>query len=132
MLDHIVVNATQLEVSRPFYEQALAPLGMSVLYSFPGTVGFGRDGKPWFWIRQGEVRDPVHVAFTSPDRDTVDAFHDAAWGPGRGTTAVPACARSTTLSTTGPSSWIPTATTSRQSATPPPGEPSGPRLRTPL
>ncbi len=39
MLDHIVVNATDLEVSRPFYERALAPLGMSVLYSFPGLPG---------------------------------------------------------------------------------------------
>ncbi len=82
MLDHIVVNATDLEISRTFYERALAPLGMSVLHSFPGTIGFGRDGKPWFWIRQGEVRDPVHVAFSSPDRDTVDAFHDAAVGAG--------------------------------------------------
>lgn len=78
MLDHIVISATDLEASRAFYERALAPLGMSVLHSYPGTVGFGRDGQPWFWIRQGQVRDPVHVAFTSPDRDTVDAFHEAA------------------------------------------------------
>lgn len=31
---------------------------MSVLYSLPGTVGFGRDGKPWFWLRQGRGARP--------------------------------------------------------------------------
>ena len=45
-----------------------------------GHCGFGRDGKPDFWI--SAVREPttenVHVALASRDRATVDAFHAAA------------------------------------------------------
>jgi catechol 2,3-dioxygenase-like lactoylglutathione lyase family enzyme len=41
------------------------------------------EGKPDFWIREAEpVRPPVHVAFASPDRETVDAFYEAAMAAG--------------------------------------------------
>ena len=78
MLDHIVIGATDLAVSRPFYEQALAPLGHAVVLEFPGILGLGAAGKPEFWLREGPVTQPVHVAFSAPDRATVDAFHAAA------------------------------------------------------
>ena len=46
-------------------------------------AGFGTGAKPEFWICQ---RDPLtsgaHVAFQSPDRATVDAFHAAALAAG--------------------------------------------------
>jgi catechol 2,3-dioxygenase-like lactoylglutathione lyase family enzyme len=81
MLDHIGVNVSDYDRSREFYEKALAPLGFSLLMEpAPRIGGFGRDGKPWFWItdqRQPTTRN-VHVAFTAPDRATVDAFHAAA------------------------------------------------------
>jgi catechol 2,3-dioxygenase-like lactoylglutathione lyase family enzyme len=81
MLDHIGINVSDYDRSRDFYERALAPLGFSCLMEpVPRTGGFGRDGKPWFWIT--DQREPtsqnVHVAFTAPDRATVDAFHAAA------------------------------------------------------
>jgi len=82
MLDHIVINVSDLDGSRSFYEQALEPLGYGVVLDFPSTVGFGSQGKPSFWIREGDATDPVHVAFTAPDREAVDAFHTAATGAG--------------------------------------------------
>jgi catechol 2,3-dioxygenase-like lactoylglutathione lyase family enzyme len=80
MIDHIGLMVRDLEASKRFYQAALAPLGYSVLMEFPGAVGFGRDGKPDFWIgaREAPPSGAVHVAFASPDRATVDAFHAAA------------------------------------------------------
>ena len=86
MLDHIGINVSDYERSREFYAQALAPLGLSLLMEpRPRTGGFGgADGKPTFWIT--DLRQPttenVHVAFPSPDRPTVDAFHAAALAAG--------------------------------------------------
>jgi catechol 2,3-dioxygenase-like lactoylglutathione lyase family enzyme len=81
VLDHIGLNVSDYDRSRAFYERALAPLGFSLLMEpAPHTGGFGSEGKPWFWIT--DLREPttenVHVAFTVPDRATVDAFHAAA------------------------------------------------------
>jgi catechol 2,3-dioxygenase-like lactoylglutathione lyase family enzyme len=82
VLDHVVIGATDLARSRVFYEQALAPLGHEVLLEFPGVLGIGSAGKPGFWLREGPVSEPVHVAFAAPDRATVGAFHDAAVAAG--------------------------------------------------
>jgi catechol 2,3-dioxygenase-like lactoylglutathione lyase family enzyme len=81
ILDHVVVNVTDLERSRAFYAAALAPLGIAEIMARPGTVGYGRNGKPEFWIRERAGAEPVHVAFAA-DRPTVDAFHAAALAAG--------------------------------------------------
>ncbi|MDP9228569.1 MAG: VOC family protein [Actinomycetota bacterium] len=81
MLDHVGLNVSDYERSRAFYESALAPLGFSLLMEpVPGTGGFGRDGKPVFWItdQRRPTTENLHLAFTAPDRATVDAFHSAA------------------------------------------------------
>jgi catechol 2,3-dioxygenase-like lactoylglutathione lyase family enzyme len=80
MLDHVGINVSEYERSRNFYEKALEPLGYSLLMEpVPGHGGFGREGKPDFWI--SSIREPttenVHVALTASDRGTVDAFHAA-------------------------------------------------------
>lgn len=79
MIDHVVLNVSDLAASKGFYEVALAPLGYEVVIEFPDGVGFGFEGKPFFWIgtREGP-HTGVHVAFHSRDRATVDAFHAAA------------------------------------------------------
>jgi catechol 2,3-dioxygenase-like lactoylglutathione lyase family enzyme len=81
MLDHIGLNVSDYARSRDFYARALAPLGLSLqMEPMPRTGGFGVEGNPGFWIT--DQREPttenVHVAFTAPDRATVDAFHAAA------------------------------------------------------
>jgi catechol 2,3-dioxygenase-like lactoylglutathione lyase family enzyme len=81
MLDHIGLNVSDYDRSRDFYARALAPLGFSLLMEpAPRIGGFGRDRKPTFWItdQRQPTTENVHVAFESPDRDTVDAFHAAA------------------------------------------------------
>jgi catechol 2,3-dioxygenase-like lactoylglutathione lyase family enzyme len=83
MLDHIIITVEDYAASRAFYEQALAPLGYSVSMEFDQGCGFSVLEKPDFWIRQGEKVTPnLHVAFTSRDRETVDAFHAAALAAG--------------------------------------------------
>jgi catechol 2,3-dioxygenase-like lactoylglutathione lyase family enzyme len=82
MIDHIVIPVTDLERAKAFYEPALASLGHRPILEFPGVAGYGSNGKPSFWIREAGSVTPAHVAFASPDRATVDAFHDAALAAG--------------------------------------------------
>jgi catechol 2,3-dioxygenase-like lactoylglutathione lyase family enzyme len=85
MLDHLGLNVSDYDRSRDFYAQALAPLGLSLLMEpMPRIGGFGREGKPTFWItdQRRPVTENVHVAFAAPDRATVDAFHAAALAAG--------------------------------------------------
>ena len=82
MLDHVYIGVSDLDRSAAFYAGALEALGMSELFRRPGDVAFGRDGKPWFFIRSGGGAEPVHIAFTAPDRRTVDHFHAAALASG--------------------------------------------------
>jgi catechol 2,3-dioxygenase-like lactoylglutathione lyase family enzyme len=83
VLDHVSLPVSDVERSRRFYEMALSPLGYSLLMQHPiSGTGFGRAGKPDFWIREGAGSTAVHVAFSSPDRATVDAFHAAAVAAG--------------------------------------------------
>ncbi len=78
MLDHIVIGVRDLAASKSFYDGALAPLGLSTVLEFPGVAGLGAQGKPEFWLREGGGHEAAHVAFRSPDRATVAAFHEAA------------------------------------------------------
>lgn len=80
MLDHIGLNVADYATSRWFYEKALAPLGLSLMMKpFDGLGGFGSSDKPFFWIgARGAPQTGVHVAFASPSREVVDAFHAAA------------------------------------------------------
>lgn len=83
MLDHVDLSVSDLGRSKRFFEKALFPLGYRMLmeYGISGA-GFGHAGKPDFWIKQGATGAAVHVAFASPDRAAVDAFHDAAVAAG--------------------------------------------------
>ena len=82
MLDHLYVGVSDLERSAAFYAGALKPLGIAEVFRRPGEVAFGVQGRPFFFIRAGGGREPVHVAFTAPDRATVDAFYAAALAAG--------------------------------------------------
>ncbi len=64
MIDHVILNVTDYEVSRDFYEPALAALGFEVVLALQYGAGFGHGGKPEFWIAQREpVSAGTHVAF---------------------------------------------------------------------
>jgi catechol 2,3-dioxygenase-like lactoylglutathione lyase family enzyme len=80
--DHIAIHVSDVERSKEFYAAALKPLGYEVIAEFEGTVGFGAEGDADLWIGEGDERAPIHIAFASPDRATVDAFHEAALAAG--------------------------------------------------
>lgn len=79
MIDHLGIKVKNFAKSRAFYEAALKPLGYAVRMEFGGNVaGIGTEGKPDFWISEGTPAGPIHIAFSAPDRKTVDDFYAAA------------------------------------------------------
>jgi catechol 2,3-dioxygenase-like lactoylglutathione lyase family enzyme len=82
VIDHVNIGVADLAASRAFYRQALAPLCYVVLMDRAYGVGFGKDGKPDFWISDRPSSAPLHVAFAAPDRAAVDAFHPEALAAG--------------------------------------------------
>ena len=90
MLDHVGVAVSDFERSRVFYAQALAPLGIAVVMEVgpeltggSAHAGFGREGKPFFWMGDGRpAQGGTHVAFAVPEGAQVDAFHRAALDAG--------------------------------------------------
>lgn len=89
MIDHIGFPVSDYERSKTFYGKALAPLGYVLVKEVAATAsgspaaGFGRQGKPDFWIGgEGGLRGTLHVAIATEDRATVDAFHRAALAAG--------------------------------------------------
>ena len=85
MIDHVGVGVSVYARSKAFYEQALAPLGLSfMLEPVPEVGGFGDGRRPFFWIdtRGSAAERAVHVAFAAADRAAVDAFHAAALAAG--------------------------------------------------
>jgi catechol 2,3-dioxygenase-like lactoylglutathione lyase family enzyme len=83
-LDHIGLDVSDYAASKAFYEQALAPLGMRCIMEPVERVGGFGDDFPFFWIAErGHGPDSgTHVAFRAADRETVDAFHEAALAAG--------------------------------------------------
>ncbi|MHB8469314.1 MAG: VOC family protein [Gaiellaceae bacterium] len=87
MLDHVGFAVADYKRSKAFYEEALAPLGFTLLTEFSGAAaGFGKDagGRPSFFIEAyGEpVRGRLHIALRAESRAHVDAFHAAAIAAG--------------------------------------------------
>jgi catechol 2,3-dioxygenase-like lactoylglutathione lyase family enzyme len=92
ILDHFAINVSSYGRSKAFYEKALAPLGIQLVMEYGTACGFGRDGKPDFWIGEGitkfqkaehlKVITPVHVAFVARSRAEVEAFYKAALAAG--------------------------------------------------
>jgi catechol 2,3-dioxygenase-like lactoylglutathione lyase family enzyme len=83
ILDHIGYNVRDFAVSKAFYVQALAPLGIVILVQGEGWAMMGRDGKPQFWFGAlGTPQTGVHLAFAAADREQVRRFHAAALAAG--------------------------------------------------
>lgn len=86
MIDHIAINVSDLQRSRHFYEQALAPLGYIVRREFQKSLGLGSvapsahaDPGGDFWLAQGTPFAPrSHIAFRATSKKQVQAFYRAA------------------------------------------------------
>jgi catechol 2,3-dioxygenase-like lactoylglutathione lyase family enzyme len=85
MLDHLSIQCADLQASAAFYDAVLAPLGGSRVMDFGVAMGYGKDGKPDFWLGQQSTGDGFresHIAFEASDRATVRAFFEAAVAAG--------------------------------------------------
>jgi catechol 2,3-dioxygenase-like lactoylglutathione lyase family enzyme len=89
MLDHIGLQVQDVEASLAFYLRTFAAIGMREAMRFPAgetiVVGLsGPDGAADFWLGPptGTETRELHVAFKAPDRDAVDAIHEAAVAAG--------------------------------------------------
>ena len=90
MLDHIGITVSDFGRSKAFYTKALAPLSIAVIKEVSAEdtgahrhAGFGKDGKPFFWIGDGaKSAGAVHIAFTALSRADVEAFYRAALAAG--------------------------------------------------
>ena len=84
MLDHVGIQCADLAASAAFYDKGLEPLGYAQVMTFEVAIGYGRDGRPSFWIADasaGDVTGPnreVHVAFRADDEASVQAFYRTA------------------------------------------------------
>ena len=89
MLDHIGFTVSDYVRAKTFYQAALAPLGLTLLFEVTAEqtgaeahAGFGAD-RPFFWIGTGATPTrSLHAAFAASDRAAVDAFHRAALAAG--------------------------------------------------
>ena len=89
MIDHVGVQVADVEASLAFYLRAFSPLGLRELMRHPVGSSFvvglgGPDGMPDFWLgpTTGAETRELHLAFRAPDREAVDAAHDAALAAG--------------------------------------------------
>ena len=90
IIDHVGFGFSDYARALRFYEQALAPLRITVVMKLDPAktggyegAGLGRDGKPSFWIAPGGKTAPhTHVAFVADSRAAVDAFYKAAIAAG--------------------------------------------------
>lgn len=80
MIDHVGINCADYAQSQRFYDAVLGTLGFSRQLDVGRAIGYGRAGKPTFWISDalaGPNRE-VHLAFEATDEDAVRAFYRAA------------------------------------------------------
>jgi catechol 2,3-dioxygenase-like lactoylglutathione lyase family enzyme len=84
MIDHVSLAVADLARSTAFYEQVLAPLGLTKLVAREdASTGFGKR-YPEFWLnaRPGLAPGPettgTHVCLRAPSEDAVRRFHATA------------------------------------------------------
>ena len=113
MFDHIGIVVRDLAMAGRFYTACLAPLGYRLLADFSQPDGNGRlvygsggpadpffvvaGGRPTFWQAENFAgAAPDHLAFQSPSREAVDAFHRAGLDSGGRDNGAPGQRRSST------------------------------------
>ena len=86
MIDHISLRVSDFQRSRAFYEQALAPLGYTLVFAndkeqYAGFAGPDRE-RIWIGHREGASPGYAHIAILAKDRATVRKFYEAAMKAG--------------------------------------------------
>src|SRR2546430_14556102 len=71
MIEHISLRCSDARASRDFYERALAPLGYEVDKEYGDAFGFIQGGRHDFWVTEGKVGTPNHLAFHADEAGAV-------------------------------------------------------------
>ena len=82
MIEHVSLRCRSPRTSRDFYQRALEPLGYQMDKEYDDAFGFIQGGRHDFWVTQGEVGTPTHLAFHAENEAAVDAFYSAAMAAG--------------------------------------------------
>ncbi|WP_406856440.1 VOC family protein [Alsobacter sp. KACC 23698] len=90
MLDHIGFPVSNYPEALAFYKRVLGALGYELVMEVDAETsggaahaGFGRDGRPHFWITEGTpIVGRLHVAFAAADPTAVDDFYAVAMAAG--------------------------------------------------
>ena len=83
MFSHLTLGTNDVAATRRFYDAALGPLGLAVVYGDEAVAAYGRgqQAAPWIWImppfdgQPATVGNGSHIAFLAPDQAAVEAFH---------------------------------------------------------
>ncbi len=98
IIDHVGFGVADYVRAKAFYQAALAPLGITLVMEVGpqqtegknAACGFGKNGKPEFWIgSDGKTTPPAHIAFVVDSRAEVRAFYEAALKAGGRDNGVP-------------------------------------------
>jgi len=79
MIEHVSLRTHDARASRRFYERALKPLGYVCDLKYGDSFGFKDEaGRHDFWVTEGQVGTPTHLAFKAPSRKAIEEFYAAA------------------------------------------------------
>jgi catechol 2,3-dioxygenase-like lactoylglutathione lyase family enzyme len=87
IIDHLGFGVSDYDRAKAFYVAALGALGITLVTEVGPeetqgkgrACGFGKGGKPEFWIgSEGRTTPALHVAFLVDSRAAVRAFYEAA------------------------------------------------------
>jgi catechol 2,3-dioxygenase-like lactoylglutathione lyase family enzyme len=81
LVDHIHLRVADLEASKRFYSAALEALGRGLSAEGDAYGGYFVADE-LFVSADGEPTSGLHLAFQTPDRETVQRFHEAAVAAG--------------------------------------------------
>lgn len=90
MIDHLGIGVADLNISKHFYDAALAALRIAPIMEVTPEetggyhgIGYGVSDKPSFWIGNGDVAGAgLHIAFSASSRADIDAFYREAMKAG--------------------------------------------------
>ncbi|MDT5108146.1 MAG: hypothetical protein QOE20_36 [Mycobacterium sp.] len=81
VIDHFGIICADYGKSKEFYDAVLGTLDYTRQMDVGPAIGYGRNGKPDFWLEDANGRgptEPIHFAFQAADVDGVKAFYEAA------------------------------------------------------
>lgn len=83
MINHVSIGVRDIPKAKRFYDASFKPLGYTCLSEDDSSLGYGGDAVA-LWVNASDrpvLPDDgsgLHVCFTAPTRESVDAFHAAA------------------------------------------------------